>query len=861
MKKITLLLILFLVSKINTAQLIYDKWPQVYSFTTAVTNKISNIYGTLPTNTGFLMFQDTVNNYYASPYKTSFVRSYNASTNSITDVPYAISPIDSGFTSMATAQTNTPGLNYTYFSCRNPEFGITSYKNLYKYNSQTGNISVETHTTTPFMQFGYGHLAFYSPTTNNDSLAAFEYSGSGSYKVYRKHYNQTGILTAGASFTANSIIKSIVYKNKLFLSAIYSGFAEGVLYVGDNNLTTFTINPFTSTYLSGFGDRFISDMDTLNGDLYLSLSQTEGYYDIYKTNDGVSYTAVTSGSLISIGKVVDMLKFKNKLWCVIKNKSGGIEYGERPGVGYISNGSFTLGRDTLGNHYNIGESFRLAAHSNSLFVVGDVDTSMTPEITGTRIYRLKYPTAQYTPTASAYCFGKTYTLTNTSTEADSVRWFKNGNYFLGTGNTFTTNFSTAGSNTIGLIAITGTIKDTIKYVVNANVISSTLTAPPTICESSPFNISANISGATTPNVYSWTKYNPAPTTTVASTQNLAVTTITNGAYSYSFSVTDALGCNHTNTISINVNSSKFISATVHHSLAPVSGSVTLYRYEPILTKFDSISTEIINGVGQVTFNSIPTDTYILLAIPVSNTLQPTYGYSAVNWKTATNVIHGCIASSNQTISVLPITNLGGGPGVLTGKITEGIGYGSKGTMVPGGPIKGVLVKGGRNPGGDIVAQGRTQPNGTYTLSGLPLNASNEEYFVIVDIPGLDTNGTYRRIITGTNTIATGLDFVVDSAKINPTNTVGMQKINFEGLVIKTYPNPAKDYLKIVIETKQENNIMFSVSNIWGQNLYTNSVQVGEQKEFVVNTTNWLSGVYFIKYKIENYSKSIKIVIE
>ena len=44
MKKITFLLILFLISKINNAQLIYDKWPQVYSYTTSVTNKINNIY-------------------------------------------------------------------------------------------------------------------------------------------------------------------------------------------------------------------------------------------------------------------------------------------------------------------------------------------------------------------------------------------------------------------------------------------------------------------------------------------------------------------------------------------------------------------------------------------------------------------------------------------------------------------------------------------------------------------------------------------------------------------------------------------------------------------------------------------------
>jgi hypothetical protein len=103
--------------------------------------------------------------------------------------------------------------------------------------------------------------------------------------------------------------------------------------------------------------------------------------------------------------------------------------------------------------------------------------------------------------------------------------------------------------------------------------------------------------------------------------------------------------------------------------------------------------------------------------------------------------------------------------------------------------------------------------------------------------------------------------VVDSAKINPTNTVGMQKIKLEGLVIKTFPNPAKDYLKIVVESKQETNVVLSITNILGQTLYTNNAQVTSQKEIIINTTNWLSGVYFIKYTIENYSKSIKIIIE
>ncbi|HRE64923.1 MAG TPA: carboxypeptidase-like regulatory domain-containing protein, partial [Ferruginibacter sp.] len=62
--------------------------------------------------------------------------------------------------------------------------------------------------------------------------------------------------------------------------------------------------------------------------------------------------------------------------------------------------------------------------------------------------------------------------------------------------------------------------------------------------------------------------------------------------------------------------------------------------------------------------------------------------------------------------------IGQGASLLGGAL--GGGFASK----PGGPIKGIIVKGGRNPGGDIVVQGRTNANGEFEFENLQPGSYN-----------------------------------------------------------------------------------------------------------------------------------------
>ncbi|MDP3555990.1 MAG: T9SS type A sorting domain-containing protein [Bacteroidota bacterium] len=321
------------------------------------------------------------------------------------------------------------------------------------------------------------------------------------------------------------------------------------------------------------------------------------------------------------------------------------------------------------------------------------------------------------------------------------------------------------------------------------------------------------------------------------------------------------------TASITVNPSKnLIGQVTTNTINPVAGDVVLYKFESFLTKFDSITSQPLSPTGTFTFSSINSNSYILQCIPTNSTLQTTYSPNAISWFNAGVINHGCVITSTQNINVIPLTNLGPGTGVLSGQITEGIGYGQKGNgiLVPGAPIKGVSVKGGRNPGGDITAQSRTNASGQFTLSGFPVNQANEDYFILVDIPGLDTNTTYHRVITLTNSEFTNLDFVVDSAKINPIyNFVGINKIFLDKNKISLYPNPTNGIINLEFELNQAANITIEICDILGKKIKTILPSFYQQETDVSIKTDLgelESGVYFIKIRINTSEITTKLII-
>ncbi len=300
------------------------------------------------------------------------------------------------------------------------------------------------------------------------------------------------------------------------------------------------------------------------------------------------------------------------------------------------------------------------------------------------------------------------------------------------------------------------------------------------------------------------------------------------------------------------------------SVNPVSsGLVILYKVEQGYTMWDSATYQNIQAGGNFTFTAVNSGTYILLAQPTSNTLQNTYAPNAIGWKNAQTFFHGCQSNTVKNVDIIPITNLGGGPGIIKGKIFEGVGYGNRSTSVlaPGNPIGGLTIKAGRNPGGDVVAQGRTDASGEYTLSGLSADVPNETFFVYVDIPGLDTNGTYHMAIVTGSLVHQGKDFVVDSMFIHPHTYVGVQEMNIDNVQINVYPNPASNVLNFdfgnLSNQTAEITVVDMLGNIIESTLFNIDEQSNRKKQLNINAYN--NGIYFVGVKINNFERKIKII--
>ena len=104
---------------------------------------------------------------------------------------------------------------------------------------------------------------------------------------------------------------------------------------------------------------------------------------------------------------------------------------------------------------------------------------------------------------------------------------------------------------------------------------------------------------------------------------------------------------------------------------------------------------------------------------------------------------------------------------------------------------------------------------------MPVN-TGDTYFILVDIPGLDTNGTYRRVLKSETPQFNGLDFMVDSIYIYPVGMVtSIAKDNSVfNKEIKLFPNPSKELAFIEYQLIETANTEIELFDIVGQKVKT-----------------------------------------
>ncbi|MES2567029.1 MAG: T9SS type A sorting domain-containing protein [Bacteroidota bacterium] len=365
-----------------------------------------------------------------------------------------------------------------------------------------------------------------------------------------------------------------------------------------------------------------------------------------------------------------------------------------------------------------------------------------------------------------------------------------------------------------------------------------------ICKGSSTSLTAN--GAT---AYTWS--------TGENAMSISVTPSITSTYT----VTGYLGaCFSSSTSTVSIIPSKNISGIITSTAGTTNGDVIIYKYVSALSKWDSIT--IVPFTSSYSFTGLDSGLYVVRAIPTATNIQVTYGTNSISWQNATVINHGCSNNSSQNIGLIALESIGIGPGVITGTITEGDGFGKR-TLSPGSPIGGIIVKGGKNPGGQMFVQTITDTAGVYTLQNLPVNTGSESYFVYVDIPGLDTNGTYHVIVSSGNTQFSNLNFYVDSMYINP-NIVTF--INQENVLadnkISIFPNPASQFVSIKYEVLQPADVKIEIYDILGHKVLTVSDSHFEKEKYIhkINTEQFSSGVYFIKVKINTSESTIKLII-
>jgi hypothetical protein len=313
---------------------------------------------------------------------------------------------------------------------------------------------------------------------------------------------------------------------------------------------------------------------------------------------------------------------------------------------------------------------------------------------------------------------------------------------------------------------------------------------------------------------------------------------------------------------------------------PINGKVVIYKYYPASTssKLDSLDLMNINS-NSYSFAVADSGSYILKAVPSASSLQTTYAQSSTGWKNATVITHGCLVNTVQNFSVQAFANIGTGSGSMSGVLTQTLGFGQKpnNTMAPyapsdpGNPIGGIIVKGGKNPGGNYFAQTETDASGTYTLSNLPNTLPGEKLFIFIDMPGLDTTGTYYKTFTSGESY-TGLNFLVDSAKIRPavttstTPTPTLDVSVIESQVensISIYPNPTNESINLSFELKNNSSVKIELIDLVGKKLYIleTEKQFNAQKHQISYPLKEISdGAYFIKIQINNTIINRKILI-
>lgn len=483
---------------------------------------------------------------------------------------------------------------------------------------------------------------------------------------------------------------------------------------------------------------------------------------------------------------------------------------------------------------------------NYTITVTDIPTgcSATSSINVTQDITL--PSVTIISSPSVICSGNSSTLT--SNGAVTYTWSTAQNT-----NSISVSPGTTSSYTVSGTGTNGCVNSAIETITVNATPTLAITGNTNICKGSTSTLTG--SGATS---YTWDS--GSNTTTISVTPTITTT--------YTLTGDNGNGCSNSLPVTVSIIPNKAITGIITSTAGATGGDIIIYKYTANLSQWDSLTITPIGGT--YTFNNIDSGLYVLRAMPTATNIQVTYAPNSISWQGAGVINHGCTINTSQNINLRGLEQIALGTGVITGTITQADGFGARMSneskpMIPGTPIGGIIVKGGKNPGGQMFVQTITDGSGTYTLTGLPLTGT-DDYFIFVDIPGLDTNLTYHYVLTASNNQINGLNFTVDSIYINPVVNYVTGISNDQSVLeskITLFPNPANQKFTLEYELIKSANVLIELFDVVGHKVKTissNSIEEKDKHSHSVNIEDLSAGVYFVKLKINDSETTIKLII-
>jgi hypothetical protein len=409
-------------------------------------------------------------------------------------------------------------------------------------------------------------------------------------------------------------------------------------------------------------------------------------------------------------------------------------------------------------------------------------------------------------------------------------------------------------------------RDTVSVLVNPGM-TSTLSNN-NVCINTAFLVPFAASGGTPPISYSW---NPSAGASFITNNPDTMIYITS-PLSFTVTATDVNGCSTINTTNITTLANTDLYGVISSSSFGVIDPANVYafQYLPNNSGFDTVAIVATNAAGQYTFTALAAGDYLVKAIADTAaypTTVPTYYGDEFQWDSSIVVTHGCTQIDTADIQVIELAG-GTGLGYISGYVYEGPGYGLRlmnpqldPFMVPGGPLKGIDVKLGKNPSAGIQARTMTDTAGFYHFDSIP----DGDYKVYVDIPNLPMDSLREVTLSAGNDTSMNNNYFADSVHIyiDPAFIIGMANAKDAGVIaVRAFPNPASHAIHISVTVDKAGWFQAELTDITGKKVMATLQQQMQEGEttFSVNLSGIAKGVYTLNAYINNARSTLKVVI-